>query len=180
MILLGKGGDLLQEEVENKSVNLVVTTTKLSARVLYDALKEYTEEIKVKYAEKEAEKKTAKKDTTIKGKQTVKELIGQGQGVSSMPIGESGIKDFQRIANKYGLDFAIVKDKTEKPPKYMVFFKAKDADAITSVLKEYSAKQLKKHTKNKKPSLLQKLKKFKEMLAMNPQKERQRKRERER
>lgn len=170
----------MQEEVENKSVNLVVTATKLSARVLYNALMEYANETKVKFSEEDVAKKTVKKDTTIKGKQTVKELIGQGQGVSSMPIGESGIKDFQRIANKYGVDFAIVKDKTEKPPKYMVFFKAKDADAITNVLKEYSAKQIKKHTKKKKPSILQKLKKFKEMLALNPQRERQRKRERER
>ena len=40
------------------------------------------------------------KDATVKGKQSVKELVGQGQGVSSMEIGDSGIKDFKKLANK--------------------------------------------------------------------------------
>ena len=37
---------------------------------------------------------------TPHGKQSVKELVGQGQGVSSMEIGDSGIRDFKKIANK--------------------------------------------------------------------------------
>ena len=46
------------------------------------------------------------------GKQSAKDLIGQGQGVSSAEIAKSGLKDFQKIAKKYGVDFAVVKDKT--------------------------------------------------------------------
>ena len=119
---------------------------------------------------------------TVKGKQSVKELIGQGQGVSSMDIGESGIKDFKKIANKYGVDFAIVKDKDVEPPRYTVFFKAKDADAITQILKEYAAKQTKKKEKaaEKKPSILQKLKKFKEKVAAMPRKDKEKRKEQER
>jgi len=165
----------LQEEVEHKTVNLAVTTSKLTARTLYKALKAFVNHQKNKNA-----KKQMSKDTTIKGKQSVKELVGQGQGVSSLPIGDSGIKDFQKIANKYGVDFAIIKDKTEEPPKYTVFFKAKDADAITNVLKEYSAKQVKRQAKEKKPSILQKLKRFKKIVAKTPHKEREKKKDRER
>ena len=119
---------------------------------------------------------------TVKGKQSVKELIGQGQGVSSMDIGDSGIKDFKKIANKYGVDFAIVKDKDVEPPRYTVFFKAKDADAITQILKEYAAKQTKKKEKaaEKKPSILQKLKKFKEKVAAMPRKDKEKRKEQER
>ena len=119
---------------------------------------------------------------TVKGKQSVKELIGQGQGVSSMDIGDSGIKDFKKIANKYGVDFAIVKDKDVEPPRYTVFFKAKDADAITQILKEYAAKQTKKKEKaaDKKPSILQKLKKFKEKVAAMPRKDKEKRKEQER
>ena len=119
---------------------------------------------------------------TVKGKQSVKELIGQGQGVSSMDIGDSGIKDFKKIANKYGVDFAIVKDKNADPPLYTVFFKAKDADAIKQILKEYAAKQMKKKEKatEKKPSILQKLKKFKEKVASMPRKDKERRKEQER
>ena len=119
-------------------------------------------------------------DDAIKGKQSVKDLIAQGQGVSGMEIGESGIRDFKRIANKYGVDFAIVKDKEGSPPKHTVFFKVKDADAITQILKEYAAKQTKRKARSAKerPSILQKLKKLKEAVAAMPRKEKWKEHER--
>jgi len=165
----------VQEEVEQKTVNLAVQTAKVTSRELYRALKRYHDDHKAKVTAK-----TKTKDETTHGKQSVKELVGQGQGVSSMDIGDSGVRDFQKIANKYGVDFAIVKDKTADPPKYTVFFKAKDADAITNVLKEYSAKQLKKQQRKSKPSILTKLKKFKEIVANTPRKEKEKRKDRER
>jgi hypothetical protein len=167
----------LEEEVSKKTVNLAWQTTKLSVRGIYKYVKAYLEQL-----EKDKVKRKAAKNTPIKGKQTVKQLVGQGQGVSSMEIGDSGIRDFKRIANKYGVDFAITKDKTVDPPKYTVFFKAKDADAITSVLKEYAAKQTKrkKSMEKDRPSILQKLKKFKELVANLPHKAKEKIKEPER
>lgn len=165
----------MQEDVENKSVNLAVKSTKVTASVLYRALKWYINQRKQKSLEKPADS-----EDPIKGEQSVKELIGQGQGVSSMPIGDKGVRDFKKICKKYGVDFAIVKDKNEDPPIYTVFFKAKDADAIASVLKEYSAKQMKKQEKKERPSILEKLKKFKDIVAKQPKKEKERRKEHER
>lgn len=167
----------MEEEVSKKTVNLAWQTTKLSVRGIYKYVKAYLEQL-----EKDKVKRKAAKNTPIKGKQTVKQLVGQGQGVSSMEIGDSGIRDFKRIANKYGVDFAITKDKTVDPPKYTVFFKAKDADAITSVLKEYAAKQTKrkKSMEKDRPSILQKLKKFKELVATLPRKAKEKIKEPER
>ena len=91
-------------------------------------------------------------DCKIKGKQTVSQLTRQGQGVSSIEINESGVKSFDKIAKKHGIDYAIKADTTEKPPKYHVFFKANSADVLTAAFKEYSAKELGK--KAEKPSLL--------------------------
>ena len=48
------------------------------------------------------------------------------------------IKDFERVLNKYGVDYAIRKDVSQEPPRFMVFFKAKDADVLTAAFKEYS------------------------------------------
>lgn len=160
----------MQEYVEEKSVNVAVTTTKLTTRTLLNALKAYMRHQQQRNAN------GAIQDDRIKGKQTVKQLIGQNQGVSSLPIGETGLKDFERIANKYGVDFAIVKDKTTEPIKYTVFFKARDADAIAQVLAEYTAKQMKKQSRNR-PSILKTLKKFKEMLAKMPKREQEKKKE---
>lgn len=164
----------MQEEVEQKSVNLAVRSSKVTAQVLYKGLKAF-----IDHQKRKAAMKSVEKDETIKGEQSVKELIGQGQGVSSMPIDNEGVKDFKKICNKYGVDFAVVKDKTVEPPQFTVFFKAKDADAITQVLKEYSAKQVKKKEKAevKKPSILDKLKKFKDIVAKTPRKDKEKRKE---
>lgn len=110
------------------------------------------------------------------GKQSVKTLIRQGQGVTSVPLADEGLKDFQKIAKKYGVDFAVVKDKAESPPIYTVFFKAKDTDAVTRILKDYSDKQIVKPS-SKKISILEKLKKFKEIIAAMPKKAVEKKKE---
>ena len=168
---------MVQEEVEHKTVHLAVRTVEISAREMYRALRRYLEELH----RRSKEHKAASKDEPVHGKQSVKELIGQGQGVSSMEIADAGVRDFKRIANKYGVDFAVVKDKEGDPPKYTVFFKAKDADAITQVLKDYAHKQTKRKERNERerPSVLAELKRFKEMVAGMPHKERERKKERE-
>jgi len=166
----------LQEDIEQKSVNLAVQTGKVGGKELVELLKKAYAKITAKKNE------VIYEDDTIKGEQSVKDLIGQGQGVNSLDVGDSGIRDFRKIANKYGVDFAIVKDKEVTPPKYTVFFKAKDADAITNVLKEYSAKQVKrnKHKQKERPSVLDKLKKFKAIVAKMPRKEIEKKKEKER
>ncbi len=166
---------MVQEDVENRSVNLAVRSSKVTAAELYRALRAY-----MRHRQNKQQLKRVAKESVTKGKQTVKELIEQGQGVSSMEIGDSGIRTFKRIANKYGVDFAIVKDKNEEPPKYTVFFKAKDADAITSVLKEYGDRQNKRRKESERPSILSKLRKFKEIVAKTPHKQREKRKEQER
>ena len=139
----------MQEEVEQRTVALTVNTFKLTGRVLKAAISKYLD-----YHKEKA------RDGPVKpcGKQSVKQLMGQNQGVSNIEITDSNIKDFERIARKYGVDFALKKDKTGEIPKYLVFFKARDGDALTAAFKEYTAKT----DRNKeRPSVLKKLKEAK-------------------
>ena len=147
----------MQEEVESRTVTLAVNTTKMTANVLKQAISKYLAHCKEKKAEKARE-------GPVKpcGKQSVKQLVGQNQGVSNIEITDKNIKDFERIARKYGVDFALKKDKTGEIPKYLVFFKARDADALTAAFKEYTAKT---DRKKERPSVLNKLRKFKEQAA---------------
>ena len=62
-------------------------------------------------------------------------------------------------AMKASIDFALKKDATETPPRYLVFFKGRDADALTAAFKEFSAKKL---TQDKKPSIRKALAAFRE------------------
>ena len=75
----------------------------------------------------------------------------------------------------YGIDFAINKDKSVVPPKYMVFFKAQDSDALTAAFQEYSASVLQK---GKKPSVLAHLHDLIQQVAELPGKMREKKQER--
>ena len=140
----------MQEEVEQRTVTLAISTSKMTANVLKSAISKYL-----------AYRKEKKREGPVKpcGKQSVKQLVGQDQGVSNIEITDKNIKDFERIARKYGVDFALKKDKTGDIPKYLVFFKARDADALTAAFKEYTAKT---DRKKERPSVLQKLRKFKE------------------
>jgi hypothetical protein len=69
---------------------------------------------------------------------------------------------FNRLAKKYGVDYAIVKDK--QTGNYKVFFKAQDADAISDLVADYTRRTLGKE-KGAKESILSKLKKLKEKIA---------------
>ena len=83
----------------------------------------------------------------------------QNAGVSNIEITEGNIKAFESTAKKYGIDFALKKDTTESPPRYLVFFKGRDADVLTAAFKEFSAKKL---TQEKKPSIRKLLSTLKE------------------
>lgn len=139
----------MQEEVENRTVNLAISTTKLTVRgILRLALKGLS------YIKRKSRESAAKKPI---GKQTIQQLIGQNQGVTNIDISKTDLKGFEKYARKYGVDYAITKDKSVLPPKYLVFFKARDADAMTAAFNAYSAEIL---TKNKRPSVLRTLHKL--------------------
>ncbi|MBS6310621.1 MAG: PcfB family protein [Firmicutes bacterium] len=134
----------MQEEVENRAVTLVISATKLTARLLKAAILKYLASRK----EKRLQKARAAPEKPT-GKQTVKQLIGQNQGVSNIEITDSNVKSFERVARKYGVDFAVKKDKSGDIPKYLVFFKARDADALTAAFREYTAKEVKRASQDK-------------------------------
>ena len=159
----------MQEEVENRTVNLAISTTKLTLRTIISGIRKY-----LQHREKVKAKKG--RDPAVHGKQSVKKLLGQNQGAANAEIEKEGIKDFERLAKKYCVDFAVRKDKTVDPPRYFVFVRAKDADALDAICKEHQARSM---TKDRKPSVLAQLSKFKNLVASVPKKIREKKQERD-
>ena len=155
--------------MENRAVTLVISATKLTGRLLKAAILKYLASRK----EKRLQKSRAAPEKPT-GKQTVKQLIGQNQGVSNIEITDSNIKSFERVARKYGVDFAVKKDRSVSPPKYLVFFKGRDADALTAAFKEYTAYELKRAAKaQNRPSVLAHLQALKaKVQAITPGKSR--------
>ena len=137
----------MQEEVTQKTIALYVKVGKGAARLTEQAL------------QKAIQKFLEQKSKPAHGKQTMRQLMKQNAGVSNIEITDSNIKAFESTAKKYGIDFALKKDAAESPPRYLVFFKARDADALTAAFKEFSAKKL---TQEKKPSIRKLLSTLKE------------------
>ena len=150
----------MQEEVEQKTFNIVVSTTKLTARTILNAGKAAIQQQQAKMAG---------------GKQSVRMLLRQNRGVSSVEIDKTNIRGFERYAKKYGIDYAIRKDNSEMPPRYLVFFKAPDVEAFNAAFKEYSASLL---SKTKRPSVLEKLHELVQAAAELPGKVRRKEQER--
>ena len=142
----------MQEEIENRTVTLIISAVKLTARELKAGMDKYLSEKKSKAMEKA---RAAPEKPS--GKQTVRQLIGQNQGVSNIEITNSNIKGFERIARKY-----------------LVFFKGRDADALTAAFKEYTAYELKRAAKaQNRPSVLAHLQALKaKVQAITPGKSR--------
>ena len=151
----------MQEEVENRTLTLIVSGTKFTGRLFKAAISKYMAHRREKKLNKQRGRDSP---VTPKGKQTVKQLIGQNQGVSNIEINDPSIKDFERIARKYGVDYAVKKDRSASLPKYLIFFKARDADALTAAFSEYTQKKVKKADRSERPSVLEKLAQFKELL----------------
>lgn len=161
----------MQEEVESRTVTLIVSGTRFTGNLLKAAISKYL-------AHRKEKKQQKSRDAPVKpqGKQTVKQLVGQNQGVSNLEITDPSVREFEKIARKYGVDYAVKKDRSTTPPKYMIFFKARDADALTAAFTEYSSRKVKKAFR---PSVLAKLNHFKD-LVKNAITDHTKKKERER
>lgn len=157
----------MQEEMERKTVAISVKAGKLTADLLKKAIIKALAEME----------KSQKNPKIYRGKQSVKHLARQGAGVSNIEVTDGNIKSFERVARKYGVDFALKKDTTSQPPRYLVFFKSRDADALTAAFAEYSGKVVKRQTQAK-PAIRRQLvqlqevvKKMAQSLSRNKQQE---------
>lgn len=136
----------MQEQVNEKAVALSVKGAKITGRMLAKAMQAFL-------------KKARASPKAKHGKQSVKSLTRQGASLSNIEITGDNIGSFKKTARKYNVDFALKRDDSNTTPRWLVFFKAKDADALTAAFNEYSKVALKHKTLR--PSLLEKLNRFK-------------------
>ena len=105
----------MQDEVNTKVVAIAIRGSKITAEMLVKALRKFVEEL-------EKAQKDASRPKTYKGKQSIKHLMEQNAAINNIEVTDGNIKSFERTARKYGIDFALKKDSSEQPPRYLVFF----------------------------------------------------------
>ena len=143
----------MQEEVTGKSVALIVDGAKMSEQVLEKAIRAYLD------AQKNKQPKI------YRGQQSLKHLAQQNAGLANIEISDQNINSFTHVAKKYHVDFALKKDTSADHPRYLVFFKSRDADAITAAFQEFTA------VKMRKPSIRKRLEQAKEQSRKTKQKQ---------
>ena len=94
------------------------------------------------------------------GKQTVKQLMRHGVSTNSL----------ERVARKWNVDYAFYKT---GPDKYLLFFKAGQADAMTACFSEYSKKVLNK-SKSRRIPIRDQIKRAGDQLTREKPKQRER------
>ncbi len=144
----------IQEDVNHRSISLTIRAAKLTGHTLWKIIRAFMRHIRNKQ----------RYPNIPRGKQTVKQLAKQGQGVSTLDMGDDGIKHFDRVMRKFGVDYAVTKDKSTVPPTHTIFFKGRDGDAIMNAFKAYTAKITRA---NEKPSVLAQLQRMVERVRSN-------------
>lgn len=104
----------MQEEVTQKTMAFSIKSAKLTAQVLQAAARKFLEA------------RNKGKTKLHHGQQSLKQLKKHGAALSNIEITEANIGAFKPCAKKYGVDFALRKDKTTLPSHYVVIFKSKD------------------------------------------------------
>ncbi len=137
----------MQEEIEQRTVSVTIQAAKLSGRVLKAA-------IAAALRKMEQERNTPKV-----GRNTMKRLAGRDGGMNTIEV-SGRIRSFERYARKHQVRYHIEKEVGADRPRWTVYFKANQADALTAAFKEYTKKDLSRESR---PSMLAKLHKFKEL-----------------
>jgi len=135
--------------LEYRSVALIIKAAKLTEQALAKAMMAAIRKMQQAH------------NAPVEGKQSIKELSKDGT-LSSIEITEGNIKNFDPIARKYGIKYALQKDSASDPPTWKVFFQAKDVDALTAAFKEYSKGAIKREAD--KPSVIDGIRNFREKM----------------
>ena len=105
----------------------------------------------------------------LHGKQSVKKLMAHGVATNSIEL-SGDTKTFDRVARKWNVDYAFYKT---GPDKYLLFFKAGQADAMTACFSEYSKKVLNK-SKSRRIPIRDQIKRAGDQLTRDKPKQRER------
>lgn len=167
----------MQEEINHKTITVYIRGAKVTAHTLKAALRAMLrarEKHRQNVQRRDAQYVQDDDVAINRGKRTLRDLQDEGSELSNIEITDENIKSFERYARKYGIDYALKKDKAADPPRYFVFFRARDVKTMEAAFKEYSEYTV----KEKKPSVKKKLRSA--VKRTLPQRERTREKKKER
>lgn len=156
----------MQEEANQKTVAVVVEAGKFTGRTFVRACEKYSQHRRDKKHMRQTD--PTKYKVNQPKKITVKQFMKEGEAARRVELQTPEIKQFERLARRNGLRFAIMKDKTAEKPQYVVYFKARSGEAIEHTLEQFTRMQVTKKDKpQKQNSVHEKLDKYKRVAKEN-------------
>ena len=152
---------MIDEEISRSTLAISVRASKLTARGLAYVLWAAGRQIAKRY----------RAGQRPHGRQSVKKLMTHGENVNSIEV--EAPKLFDRMARRFNVDYAFYQT---GPDKYLLFFKAGQADAMTACFSEYSRKVLSKAKSNRVP-IREQLKQAADQLSKEKPKQKERAKE---
>ena len=141
----------MQDEVNEKCVMVTVNAAKMTAEKLCESLARIIRDLEV---EGMVNRMPDGRASTYRGKVMLRDLSKRGE-LSDIEITDGNIRSFERYARKYDLTYALKKDRGREPPRYHVFFKAKDVAQMEAAFREYTGDRM--GAKKGKPSVIKRL-----------------------
>lgn len=164
----------MQEEVNEKTISLCIRGGKITAEILKAALRKLLREME-KANQKSQDFGNKSTEIVKRGKQSLDSMMKDGSQLTNIEITDRNIRSFERIARKYSIDYSLKKDKAVSPPRYLVFFRARDTDVMTAAFREYTGVTLQK---SKKVSIRKRLQKAIERSVKHREREKTRQKDR--
>lgn len=164
----------MNDEVSQKTVAFYVRAARMTTNVLMWVLRKHLQKMEQNHNIKK-QAAAAKKSQPL-GKISVKELARQNAGMKNIEITPANIKSFEKVARKYGINYALKKDSTKEPPVYLVFFKGRDEDALTAAFREYTGAVLRKANR---PTIKKRLARFRDVIGKSADQDRTKQRHQE-
>ena len=163
----------MQDEVNERSVSLSMRSARMGAETLARTMRAFL-------ISRQRGRSASQRDgpgSTKTGKVSMKELSAGGAQLEQATLAEGGAASFAPVARRYHVAYSVMKDKSSDPPRWIVFFKAKDAAQMEAAFAAYADKVLRA---KEKPSVIDRVRAIAKAMPGPAKQERSRDQERSR
>jgi vacuolar-type H+-ATPase subunit E/Vma4 len=124
----------MQDEINEQSMTIAGRVAETTATELKRIVDKLLAEIQAQTGKTLS---SVKGDGIKHGKQTMEQLAKHNAGLSSVELKDPNLRQLYKTMKQNGVDFAPVKD---GKGRYTLFFKGRDADALTHAFSQYTKK----------------------------------------
>ena len=159
----------MQDEVNERSVSLSVRGARLGAESLARTMRAFLYSRRRNRANRG--RASPSEGGNREGVMSMRALRATGAQLEKATLAEGGIGSFALVARRYRVAYSLMRDRSCNPPRWIVFFRAKDSAAMEAAFEAYAKRVL---DAKEKPSVMQKVRQIAQSMPRPARQERDR------